>query len=155
MTSAESRVGFLRSGVTLAALKADGTQPEVTDVLMMEVMKGSRSGVMVWKIGDGRGSRGQVVGLEEVTSFRTSSGERGEKEDRQDTFGIAMGELDAVLWGRWEKELLMSVTFFSKYVTKESAERDEGGVGGGGLRRVEKVENSFLGLEVQDWILLW
>ena len=122
MTSEESRVGFLRSGVTLAALNADGTQPAVTDVLMMEVMKGSRSGVMVWKIGDGRGSRGQVVGLEEVTSFRTSSGERGEKEDRQDTLGIELGELDAVLWGeldavlwgRWEKELLMSATFFSK-----------------------------------------
>ena len=56
----------------------------------------------------------QVVGLEEVTSFRTSSGERGEKEDRQDTLGLELGELDAVLWGRWEKELLMSVTFFSK-----------------------------------------
>ena len=71
----------MRSGVTLADLKADGTQPEVTEVLMMEVMKGSRSGVMVWKIGDGTGSRGQVVGLVEVTSFRTSSGDRGEKED--------------------------------------------------------------------------
>ena len=78
MRSEESRVGFLRSGVTLADLKADGTQPEVTDVLMMEVMKGSRSGAMIWKIGEGMGSRGQVVGLEEVNGFRTSSGEREE-----------------------------------------------------------------------------
>ena len=49
----ESRVGFLRRGVTLADLRGDGTQPEVTDVLMMEVMKGRRSGAMVWKIGKG------------------------------------------------------------------------------------------------------
>ena len=38
MTFKASRFGFLSSGVTLAALKADGTIPEVTDVLMMEVM---------------------------------------------------------------------------------------------------------------------
>ena len=38
MTFEASRFGFLSSGVTLAALKADGTIPEVTDVLMMEVM---------------------------------------------------------------------------------------------------------------------
>ena len=82
MTSVGSRVGFLRRGVTLADLRGDGTQPEVTDVLMMEVMKGRRSGAMDWKIGEGMGSRGQVVGLVEVTSFRTSSGERGEKEGR-------------------------------------------------------------------------
>ena len=82
MTSVGSRVGFLRSGVTLADLKADGTQPEVTEVLMMEVMKWSRSGAMVWKIGEGTGSRGQVVGLVDVTSFRTSSGDKGEKEER-------------------------------------------------------------------------
>ena len=55
----ESRGGFLRRGVTLADLRADGTEPEVTDVLMMMVMKGSRSGAMVWKIGEGMGSRGQ------------------------------------------------------------------------------------------------
>ena len=78
----ESRVGFLRRGVTLADLRGDGTQPEVIDVLMMEVMKGRRSGAMVWKIGEGMGSRGQVVGLVEVSSFRTSSGVRGEKEGR-------------------------------------------------------------------------
>ena len=38
MTFEESRFAFLSSGVTLAALKADGTTPEVTDVLMMEAM---------------------------------------------------------------------------------------------------------------------
>jgi hypothetical protein len=36
----------------------------------------------------------------------------------------------------------MSSAFVSKWLTKSSAERDEGG--GGGLRREEKVENSFL-----------
>ena len=53
----------MRSDVTLADLKADGTQSEVIEVLLMEVIKGSRSGAMVWKIGDGTGSREQVVGF--------------------------------------------------------------------------------------------
>ena len=109
-----SRVGFLRSGVTLADLKADGTQPDVTEVLMMEVMKGSRSGAMVWKIGDGTGSRGQVVGLVDVSSFRTSSGERGEKEDMHGTLGLVLLESETSLGGRGGKELLISSTFFSK-----------------------------------------
>ena len=88
MTFKASRFGFLSSGVTLADLKADGTIPEVTDVLMMEVMKGSRSGVMVWNSGEGSGSRGQVVGLEQAISFCRSPGEIGEKEDRSDTMGV-------------------------------------------------------------------
>ena len=101
------------SGVTLADLKTDGTTPEVIEVLMIEVMKGSRSGAMAWKIGDGTGSRGQVVGLVVVTSFWTSSGERGEKEDMHGMLGLVLGELGA-LGGRGGKELLMSSTFFSK-----------------------------------------
>ena len=52
-------------------------------------------------------------------------------------------------------ELLISSTFFAKKVTNASAERDEGGVVEGSLRRVEKVERRFLGLEAQDWILEW
>ena len=51
LTSEEPRVGFSRRGVKLSDFKPDGTQPEGTDVLMMEVMKGRRSGAMVWKIG--------------------------------------------------------------------------------------------------------
>ena len=97
MTSEESRVGFLSRGVTLAALSTDGTQPEVMEVLMMEVMKGSRSGAMVWKIGDGMGSRGQVVGLVDVTSFRTSSGEIGEKEGMQAMLGLVLYEISLIL----------------------------------------------------------
>ena len=125
MTSEGSRVGFLRSGVTLAVLKTDGTQPEVIEVLMMEVMKGSKSGAMVWKIGDGTGSRGQVVGLVDVTSFRTSPGDRGEKEDMHGMLGLVLVEAGA-LRGAEGKELLMSSTFFSKYDTKASAVRDGG-----------------------------
>ena len=109
MTFKASRFGFLSSGVTLADLKADGTIPEVTDVLMMEVMKGSRSGVMVWNSGEGSGSRG----LEQAISFCRSPGEIGEKEDRSDTMEVAMGGTESD-GGRWEKELLISSTFFSK-----------------------------------------
>ena len=114
MTSEASRVGFLRRGDTLAVLKAAGTQPEVTELLMMVVMKGSRSGAIVWKSGEGIGSRAQVVGLEEVTSFMTSSAERGEKEDRHVMLGITLCVFDTVFCGRWENELLISSTFFSK-----------------------------------------
>ena len=111
MTSKGSRFVFLSSGVTLAALKAGGTTPEVTDVLMIEVMYGSRSCVIVWNSGEGMGSREHVVGLEEVISFSTSSEDRGEKEDR----GV-IEEMGLWGWGGgvWEKELLISSTFFSK-----------------------------------------
>lgn len=73
-----------------------------------------RSGAIVWKIGDGTGSRGQVVGLVVVTSFRTSSGDTGEKEGMHDSSGLFLLESGASLWGREEKELLISSTFFSK-----------------------------------------
>ena len=66
----------------------------------MEVMKGIRSGAIVWKIGEGIGSRGQVVGLVDVISFRTSSGDRGEKEDIQGIPGLFLWGIDALLWGR-------------------------------------------------------
>ena len=69
--------------------------------------------------------------------------------------GLVLGESLTSFSGRGGKDLLISLTFFSKWVTKSSGERHAGGVGGGGLRRVEKVEKSFLGLEVQDWILVW
>ena len=72
-----------------------------------------RSGAIVWKIGDGTGSRGQVVGLVVVTSFRTSSGDTGEKEGMHDSSGLFL-VTGASLWGRGEKELLISSTFFSK-----------------------------------------
>jgi hypothetical protein len=49
----------------------------------------------------------------------------------------------------------MSSTFFSKWLTKSSAEREEGGGGGGGFRREEKVAKSFLGLEADAWNLEW
>lgn len=114
MTSEGSRVGFFRSGATLADLKAAGTTPEVTELLMTEVMKGSRSGAMDWKIGDGRGSRGQVVGLEDVTSFRTSSGDRGENEDMHGMLGLVLDVQSSALGARGGKELLISSTFFSK-----------------------------------------
>jgi len=45
----------------------------------------------------------------------------------------------------------MSSTFFSKWLTKSSAEREEGG----GFRREEKVAKSFLGLEADAWNLEW
>ena len=88
---------FFRRGVTLAALKVNGTWPEVMDVLIINVMKGIRSDAMVWKIGEGRGSREQVVGLEEFNSFSTFSGERGVKADRQVFLGVYLGVLDSVL----------------------------------------------------------
>ena len=43
---------------------------------------------MVWNSGEGSGSRGQVVGLEQAISFCRSPGEIGEKEDRTDTMGV-------------------------------------------------------------------
>ena len=48
----------------------------------------------------------------------------------------------------------MSSTFFSKWLTKSSAEREEEGEGGGGFRREEKVAKSFLGLEADAWKLV-
>ena len=42
----------------------------------------------------------------------------------------------------------VSSTFFSKWLTKSSAER-------GGFRREEKVAKSFLGLEADAWNLEW
>ena len=68
---------------------------------------------MVWNSGEGRGSRGQVVGLEQAISFCRSSGEIGEKEDRSEVVGVALGGTESD-GGRWEKELLISSTFFSK-----------------------------------------
>ena len=54
------------------------------------------------------------MGLEEFISFRTPSGERGLKVDRDDLLWIDFGVLGSVFCGGWLKDLLMSSTFFSK-----------------------------------------
>ena len=56
-----SRVGFLRSGLTLAILKDAGIRPEVREDLMREVRNGRMSLDTAWRREEGMGSRGQVV----------------------------------------------------------------------------------------------
>ena len=58
--SAVSRVGFLRSGLTLAILKDAVIRPEVREELMREVRNGRMSLEITWKREEGMGSR-QVV----------------------------------------------------------------------------------------------
>ena len=110
------------------------------------------SSEMLCRRGEGMGSRGQEVGRLDLTSLRTSSGERGEKEARPGGGGSGLGSEVRLLVSGGGKEELMSSTFFAKKVTKSSAEREDGAGGEGGLRREEKVENSLLGLEAEDWI---
>ena len=50
------------------------------------------------------------------------------------------------------KEDRISSIFLSKKLAKSSGQREVVGGWGGGLRRDEKVSNSFLGLEAEVWI---
>jgi len=78
-----SRVGFLRSGLILAVLKAEvGNRPKMREVLVRVVGKGRMSPEMSWRREDGIGSRGHVVAWLDVTSLLTSSEERGLKGER-------------------------------------------------------------------------
>ncbi|KAI4898804.1 hypothetical protein NFI96_029820, partial [Prochilodus magdalenae] len=60
-------------GATLAVLKACGTHPEDREEFIREEMKGSRSREIDRSSVDGMGSSGQVVGLLDSSSCRTSS----------------------------------------------------------------------------------
>lgn len=158
MISEGSSVGFFRRGVTLAVLKAVGKLPDPNDMLMRWVRKGRRSGAMVWSRVDGTGSREHVVGRPDVTRRRTSSGERGERWERQGggERGVGDGREGRVGGGEvggGGKEDRISSTFLSKKLAKSSGQREVVGGGGGGLRRDEKVSKSFLGLEAEVWIL--
>jgi len=59
--SVVSRVGFLRSGLILAVLKTVGIRPELREVFIRVVRKGTMSPELSWKREGGIGSRGQVV----------------------------------------------------------------------------------------------
>ena len=96
--SAESRVGFFRSGFTVAVLKGAGLRPEVRD----ELIKVVRNGI---------GSREQVVARLDVTSVRTSSEERGLKQVRPSEERVGEG---AFWMGIGVNEGLMALTFLVK-----------------------------------------
>jgi len=55
-------VGFLRSGLILAVLKAVGNRPESTEVLIRVVRKGRMSPELSWRREDAIWSMGHMVG---------------------------------------------------------------------------------------------
>ena len=77
----------MRRGLTLADLRLAGTWPEDREELISVVRKGAKSGEMVWRREEGMGSRGQEVARFDLMSLSTSSGERGENEEKPGTGG--------------------------------------------------------------------
>lgn len=75
--SAESRVGFFRSCLTVAVLKRAGIWPEVREELIRVERKGRVSCEMSWRREEGIVSREQEVAWLDITSVRKSSEERG------------------------------------------------------------------------------
>ena len=59
--SAESRVGFCQSCLTVAVLKVAGIWPEVREELIGVMRNGKMSCEMFWRGEEGIGSREQVV----------------------------------------------------------------------------------------------
>ena len=109
--SAVSRVGLLRSGLTLAILKDIGIRPEVGEELMRVVRNGRTSLKTAWEgeKGERDGSRGHVVAWLDITSLCTSSGERGVKWVRRTEVGVVVGRIVVGV-----KEELMVFTFIVK-----------------------------------------
>ncbi len=62
-------VGFLNRGVTRACLNAVGKMPVRRDVLMKCVSAGKSVGEIAWRMCEGIGSRGHVVGWLEISHF--------------------------------------------------------------------------------------
>lgn len=93
--------------------------------------------------GSSQGAGGVVL---DVTVLLTSPEERGIKWIKTEV-GIGGGRMAAGV-----KEELMSFTFWVKTVRKSSALMEEGR--GGGVRREGKMENSFLWLEAEEFILV-
>ena len=141
--SAVSRVGFLRSGLTLAILKDAGIRPEVREELMRVVRNGRMSLETAWKREEGMGTRGQVVAWLDITSFREERGKVG-AADR----GGSGGREDS---GRGERGA-DGLHLLSKVGDKVIS--CEGGSGWRGVRREENMENSFLGLQAEELILV-
>ena len=67
---------------------------------------------MDWRMWDGMGWRGQVVGRAEVTRVRTWSGDRGVKKESEGDEDEVDGKV--VIEGGLENEELMSSIFFVK-----------------------------------------
>ena len=95
--SAVSRLGFLRSGLTLAVLTYAGTRPELREELMREVRNGRMSAGGPW------------LDLTSLTLTLTSSGERGVKQVRPTEVGLVGGRIALGV-----KEELMAFTFLVK-----------------------------------------
>jgi len=92
-------MGFLRSCLIVAVLKAVGNRPELREVLIRVVRKGRMSPEMSWRREDGIGSREQVVAWLDVTSLLTSSEERGAKQVRLAGVGEGGGRMAAGVKG--------------------------------------------------------
>ena len=72
------RPGFFRMGVTAASFSEGGTEPEVREVLMMEVMRGEMMGRQVLMRLDGMGSSTQVEVVKPLRRVGMSDGVMGE-----------------------------------------------------------------------------
>ena len=87
----QSRVGFFKSGFTVAVLKGAGVRPEVREELIRVVRNGRMSCEMFWRREEATGSREQVVAQLDITSVRTSSEERGLKQMRPSEVRVGGG----------------------------------------------------------------
>lgn len=100
--------GFFNTGVTVAVLSRDGTEPKVREEWIMAVIRGSIEGREAITMEDGRGSGGQVVGLEVRMSFVRSDGEGSWKQER----GAEMGDKGGRTTGCMRGQFLVNGGYF-------------------------------------------
>jgi len=130
-----SRVGFLRSCLILAVLKAVGKRPELREVLIRVVRKGRMSPKMSWRREEGIGAGGGVVRCNKpVDFFRGERGEAGKADiggcrGREDSSRVERGE------GGWGGSAFRGDPGLCE---SQKVERLEGGVGQNGLRFLDR-----------------